>query len=61
MQLKSRGTVLSGMQKARDRFSLPPNSATKSGKRHGVHYIKLFPIDSKYIQKYRIDNNVYMQ
>ena len=23
--------------------------------------IKLFPIDSKYIQKYRIENNAYMQ
>lgn len=42
-------------------FALPPNSATKSGNRHGVHYIKLFPIDSKYIQKYRIENNAYMQ
>ena len=42
-------------------FPLPPNSATKAGKRHGVHYIKLFPIDDKYIQKYRIENNVYMQ
>ena len=26
-----------------------------------MHYIKLFPIDSKYIQKYRIENNAYMQ
>lgn len=42
-------------------FALPPNSGTKSGNRHGVHYIKLFPIDSKYIQKYRIENNAYMQ
>ena len=42
-------------------FSLPPNSATKAGNVHGVHYIKLFPIDSKYIQKYRIENNAYMQ
>jgi len=42
-------------------FPLPPNSATKSGNRHGLHYIKLFPIDSKYIQKYRIENNAYMQ
>lgn len=42
-------------------FPLPPNSATKSRNRHGVHYIKLFPIDSKYVQKYRIDNNVHMQ
>lgn len=42
-------------------FSLPPNSTTKTGNRHGVHYIKLFPIDSKYIQRYRIENNAYMQ
>lgn len=42
-------------------FPLPPNSATKPGNRHGIHYIKLFPINSKYIQKYRIENNVYMQ
>ena len=42
-------------------FPLPPNSATKPGNRHGVHYIKLFPIDSKYIQKYRIENNTYME
>ena len=42
-------------------FALPPNRATKSGNRHGVHYIKLFPINSKYVQKYRIENNEYMQ
>lgn len=42
-------------------FPLPPNPTTKSGNRHGVHYIKLFPIDSKYVQKYRIENNSYMQ
>lgn len=42
-------------------FALPPNPATKPENRHGVHYIKLFPIDSRYIQKYRIENNVYMQ
>ena len=41
-------------------FSLPTNSVTKTGNRHGLHYIKLFPIDNKYIQKYRIDNNNYM-
>lgn len=40
-------------------FPLPPNAATRQGNRHGVHYIKLFPIDSKYIQKYRIDNNLF--
>ena len=42
-------------------LSLPPNSTTKTGNRHGVHYTKLFPMDSKYIQRYRIENNAYMQ
>lgn len=42
-------------------FPLPPNPATKPGNRHGIHYIKIFPINDKYIQKYRIENNVYMQ
>lgn len=41
-------------------FALPPNSATKPGNRHGVHYIKIFPIDNKYLQKYRIENNTYL-
>lgn len=41
-------------------FPLPPNPSTKSGNRHGVHYIKLFPIDKKYIQKYRINNNQFL-
>ena len=41
-------------------FALPPNSNTKPGYRHGVHYIKIFPIDNKYLQKYRIENNTYL-
>lgn len=41
-------------------FALPPNSATRSGNRHGVHYIKIFPIDNRYLQKYRIENNTYL-
>lgn len=30
-------------------FPLPPNASTQPGKRHGVHYIKLFPMDRKYV------------
>lgn len=41
-------------------FALPPNSVTRKGNRHGVHYIKMFPIDNKYLQKYRIGNNTYL-
>ncbi len=41
-------------------FALPPNASTQSGKRHGVHYIKMFPIDKKYIQPYKISKSGYL-
>lgn len=41
-------------------FALPPNASTKPGKRHGIHYIKMFPIDKKYIQPYKISKNGYL-
>lgn len=40
--------------------SLPPNKNTKSGCHHGIHYIKLFPIRKKYIDKYNIDQSSYL-
>lgn len=36
-------------------FALPPNSDTRSGNHHGIHYIKIFPIDN-----YLISNNNYL-
>lgn len=42
-------------------FSLPPNSDTKSGNSHGIHYIKLFPIKDEYIDTYLIDKDSYKQ
>ena len=42
-------------------FSLPHNNNTKPGNKHGIHYIKLFPISKKYINKYNIDNNEFLQ
>lgn len=42
-------------------FALPPNAMTKPGNRHGVHYIKLFPIHKKYIQPYRISKSTYLK
>lgn len=33
-------------------FSLPPRSKTKPGHRHGLHYIKMFPIEPKYWEKF---------
>ncbi len=41
-------------------LSLPPNAKTKPGKRHGVHYIKLFPISDAYINKYVIDGDDFL-
>lgn len=41
-------------------FPLPPNTATQSGKRHGLHYIKLFPMDKKYVHPYKISKNPYL-
>lgn len=40
-------------------FSLPPNPKTKPRHHHGIHYIKMFPISSNYIEKYHIENNKY--
>lgn len=42
-------------------FALPPRPSTKPYHRHGIHYIKMFPIAKKYKQRFRIDNNPYYQ
>lgn len=41
-------------------FPLPPNAATQSGRRHGLHYIKLFPMDKKYVYPYKISQSPYL-
>ena len=41
-------------------FPLPPNAFTQPGKRHGVHYIKLFPMDRKYVHPYKISKSAYL-
>lgn len=33
-------------------FPLPPRKTTKPGHRHGLHYIKMFPIEKQYQQKF---------
>ena len=42
-------------------FALPPNKRTRPGNYHGIYYVKLFPIDRKYVQPYLIEGNTYMQ
>lgn len=42
-------------------FSLPPRPKTQPGNLHGLHYIKMFPIDNKFLEKFRIDNDPYYQ
>lgn len=39
---------------------LPPNKNTKPGNHHGIHYIKIFPIKKRYIDKYNIDGDPYL-
>jgi len=36
---------------------LPPRPTTAPGNRHGLHYIKMFPVSKKYLVKYRIAGN----
>lgn len=39
-------------------FPLPTRYTTKDHNRHGLHYIKMFPIDKQYYDKYRTENNM---
>lgn len=38
-------------------FALPPRATTRPRNRHGLHYIKMFPITKEYIRRYRIEGN----
>ena len=38
-------------------FGLPPRSTTRPYNRHGLHYIKMFPIKKDYQVRYRTDGN----
>jgi hypothetical protein len=42
-------------------FPLPPRPTTKPNHRHGVHYIKMFPIEKKYQQRFRTDGSKYYE
>ena len=38
-------------------FALPPRSKTKPKNRHGLHYIKMFPVKKQYLVRYRTEGN----
>lgn len=39
-------------------FPLPPRSKTKPKHRHGVHYIKMFPVDKTWTDPFHVENNI---
>jgi hypothetical protein len=40
-------------------FALPPRSGTRPHNRHGLHYIKMFPVRKKYLVRYRTEGNAF--
>lgn len=42
-------------------FALPPRSSTKPRHRHGIHYIKMFPIEKEFQRKFRTEGNIYYE
>lgn len=39
-------------------FALPPRDNTKKKYRHGLHYIKMIPVSSKFFVRYRIEGDI---
>lgn len=39
-------------------FPLPTRYTTRARNRHGLHYIKMFPVKKQYYDKYRTENNM---
>mgnify|MGYP006973127843 CR=1 FL=1 len=42
-------------------FALPPRPTTKPRNRHGIHYIKMFPVRKEYFIYYRTEGNKFAQ
>ena len=38
-------------------FALPPRPQTRPKNRHGLHYIKMFPVTKQYLVRYRVEGN----
>lgn len=42
-------------------FALPPRPTTKPQHRHGIHYIKMFPVERRFLRRFRTDGNSYYE
>lgn len=42
-------------------FALPPRPTTRPGCRHGIHYIKMFPITKVYQRRFRTEGSAYYE
>lgn len=42
-------------------FALPPRPTTRPGCRHGIHYIKMFPITKSYQRRFRTEGSAYYE
>ena len=42
-------------------FALPPRPTTRPFNRHGLHYIKMFPVDRRYFERYRTEGNAFAE
>lgn len=42
-------------------FGLPPRPKTRPGCRHGIHYIKMFPIERRFLRRFRTKGNPYYE
>ena len=42
-------------------FPLPPRPTTKPRHRHGLHYVKMFPIEKRYQRRFRTKGNPYYE
>ncbi len=40
-------------------FPLPPRPSTRPRNRHGIHYIKMFPVSKQYLVRYRTEGNAF--
>lgn len=42
-------------------FPLPPRPTTRPGHRHGIHYIKMFPLQKRFQRKFRTSGSQYYE